>query len=131
MEKSKFTLPASERISGKKDIENLFAKGKSFMVFPLRTVYVLTVCEPADEGVSLFVGVSKRYFKRAVDRNRLKRLMRESYRLNKSIFATAAELKGCSLKIAFLYVHQEKSTYAKVEKSMKKAFDAILKAHPS
>jgi ribonuclease P protein component len=139
MEKNKHTistkeqaLSKKERISNKKDIEKLFAEGNAFLAFPLRVVYVLTGhvltdCEPAKTGVSILVSVSKRHFKKAVDRNRIKRLIRESYRLNKSILTVSTELSGYSLQIAFLYIHKEQSTYQEVEKGVKKALNSIRK----
>jgi ribonuclease P protein component len=126
MKKSKHTFPKKERISHKKDIEKLFAEGKSFFAFPMRIVYVSENSEPASSGVSVLVNVPKRHFKKAVDRNRLKRLIRESYRLNKSMLTTAAVSNARLLKIAFLYTRHEKSSYREVEKGMVKALATIL-----
>ena len=78
----KFTLSKEERLKSKKLIEKLYTEGNSIKVFPLRIIYLQT------EHTSKFaaqagVSVSKRNFKRAVDRNRIKRLLRESYRKQK------------------------------------------------
>jgi ribonuclease P protein component len=80
----KFTLGKQERLKSKKLIESLYKEGKSIKVFPFRMVYLQTIHTskfPAQVGVS----VAKRNFKKAPDRNRLKRLMRETYRLQKGI----------------------------------------------
>lgn len=80
----KLTLGKKERLKSKKLIEKLYAEGKTIKVFPLRMVYVKinhTSSYPAQVGVS----VPKRNFKLAVHRNRLKRLLRETYRLQKEI----------------------------------------------
>ena len=82
--KMKFTLGKQERLKRKKLIEKLYLEGKSIKIFPLKMIYIQTKHTsnyPAQVGVS----VPKRNFKHAVDRNRLKRLMRESYRKNKYI----------------------------------------------
>ena len=76
------TLRKSERLDKKKVIEKMFAGGsRSFSVFPLRVVYLPV--EELEAPVSILVSVSKRRFKRAVKRNRVKRQIREAYRMNK------------------------------------------------
>ena len=78
----RFTLGREERLKSRKLIGKLYEEGKSIKVFPLRMVYLQTEHTsnyPAQVGVS----VPKRNFKRAVDRNRIKRLLRESYRKEK------------------------------------------------
>jgi ribonuclease P protein component len=75
-------LPKEERLSLKRQIEQLFSVGHSFIAYPIRIVYrPLTSDEPP--VTAILVSVSKRRFKRAVDRNRIRRLLREVYRLNK------------------------------------------------
>ena len=78
----KFTYPKSEKLKSKKTIDLLFSKGKSVSKFPLRLVYV-SLEEALDLEVTVGVSVSKKYFKHAVDRNYYKRVLRETYRLNK------------------------------------------------
>lgn len=80
----KHTLGKEERLKSKKLIEKLYTEGNSVKAFPLRMMYLKTSHTskyPAQVGVS----VPKRNFKLAVDRNRIKRLMRETYRLQKEI----------------------------------------------
>lgn len=80
----KFTLGKEEKLKSKKLIERLYADGKSVKKFPLRMVFLQvdhTSSFPAQAGFS----VAKRNFKLAVDRNRIKRLLRETYRLQKGI----------------------------------------------
>ena len=80
----KFTLGKQERLKSKKLIENLYKNGSSIKVFPFRMMF-LQVEHTSNFPVQVGVSVAKRNFKKAPDRNRLKRLMRETYRLQKAI----------------------------------------------
>ncbi len=86
------TFSKQERLSSVKDIETLFKKGKSLFVFPLKVIFISSKTQQhtkEKEIISsprLLISVSKRNFKRAVDRNRIKRQIREGYRLQKSEF---------------------------------------------
>ena len=79
----RFTYPKSEKLKSKKTIDLLFSEGKSVSKFPLRLVYV--ALEENETTTTVGVSVSKKYFKRAVDRNYYKRVLRETYRLNKHL----------------------------------------------
>lgn len=98
----KFTLGKSERLKQRKFIERLFREGKSFSVFPFRVYYLFT-----DElTASLQAGftASTRNFKRAVDRNRIKRVTREAYRLQKSVLRTELEKRNRRMAVFMVYV---------------------------
>jgi ribonuclease P protein component len=82
--KMKFTLGKEERLKSKKLIERLYEDGTSIKAFPLRMMYLQTE-HTSDFPAQVGVSVPKRNFKKAPDRNRLKRLMRETYRLQKGI----------------------------------------------
>lgn len=103
-----------EKLKSQKLIEKLFSEGKSIAVYPLRLVYLKTSFE---DPVKLKVGVSvsKRNFKKAVDRNRMKRLMREAYRLNKSKY-----LNNITDQYAFmiLYIGKAQTDFTTVSKKM-------------
>lgn len=79
----KLTLGKGERLKSRKLIEKLYTEGKTIKVYPLKMVF-LQVKHTSDFPVQCGVSVPKRNFKRAVDRNRIKRLLRESYRLQKN-----------------------------------------------
>ncbi len=81
------SFPKQEKIVSRTDIEKLFVDAKSHSVsnYPLRVVYLMEERQPADLPVKLLISVSKRHFKHAVDRNRVKRQLREIYRRNKQI----------------------------------------------
>ena len=112
------SYPKKEKLKSKKLIEQLFDVGQSVSAFPLRLVYLQTTFDDdiiAKTGVS----VSKRNFKTAVDRNRIKRLLREVYRLNKAIY-----FNNITTQYAFmiLYIGKDKPSITQVESSMNHLF---------
>ena len=113
------TYSKKEKLKSRKLIGELFEKGQSVSVFPLRLIYLSTTF---GDGVMAKTGVSvsKRFFKTAVDRNRIKRLMRESYRLNKAIY-----FHNMTTSYAFmiLYIGKEKTTLTQVEIQMRHLFE--------
>lgn len=118
------TLRKPERLNRKKVIEKMFAGGsRSFSVFPLRVVY-LPVGE-LDAPVSILVSVSKRHFKRAVKRNRMKRRIREAYRVNKQELLNVLAQKQIRLAIAFIYLSDDLVAFSVIEERMKTALARI------
>lgn len=113
-----------DKLKSKILIDQLFATGKSVSAYPLRLVYIPTTFND-DVKAKTGVSVSKRYFKLAVDRNRLKRLLRESYRINK-----AAYFNNITTQYAFmiLYIGKEKPTLKQIETQMNLLFEKFLKA---
>lgn len=116
------TYSKKEKLKSKKLIGQLFAEGKSVSAFPLRLVYLPTAFDD-DVMAKTGVSVSKKYFKAAVDRNRIKRLMREVYRLNK-----AAYFNNITTQYAFmiLYIGKDKPTLTQVETRMKHLFTKFV-----
>ena len=88
-----FRFPKEEKLKHKREIDLLFAKGKWQTCGNLRIISINLEKKPQEDFLisnqKFGVSVSKRYFKKAVDRNRIKRLLRETYRLNKEIFTDA------------------------------------------
>lgn len=119
------TLHKAERLDRKKVIEKMFAGGsRSFSLFPLRVVWLPV--EELEAPVSILVSVSKRRFKRAVKRNRVKRLVREAYRLNKQPLLEAVEGAGCRVAIAFIYVSDRVVDYEVIVGRMQTALQRIV-----
>jgi ribonuclease P protein component len=115
----KFTFNQKEKLKSKKLIDKLFTEGQSVSAYPLRLVYLPTSF--IDDVVSKTgVSVSKRNFKTAVDRNRIKRLLREAYRLNKATY-----FNNITTQYAFmiLYIGKEKPSFTEVEIKMKLLFE--------
>ncbi|MFI3261295.1 MAG: ribonuclease P protein component [Rikenellaceae bacterium] len=117
------TLPKSERLSGVTVVNQLFASGIGFTSYPLRCVYCL---KPSDEKqVKILVSVGKKYHKRAVKRNKVKRRIREAYRLNKH-FLLKNMPENISLEIAFIYISKNEEEYNTIENGIKKSFSKLL-----
>jgi ribonuclease P protein component len=76
-----FSYNKKEKLKSKKQLDNLFAEGKSFSIFPVKVFYAFATEQ--DNIIKTGVGVSSKYFKKAVHRNRIKRLLREAYRTEK------------------------------------------------
>ena len=107
-------LPAEERIKQKKLFDLIFDQGKSFRVHPIKLVYKETDYRE-DHPVKIAVIVPKRWMKHAHDRNRQKRLMREAYRLNKSIVADTGRNKKKGLALIFLAQCKSPLSYSETE----------------
>ena len=106
----KFTLGKNERLKSRKQIEQLFSEGKKFTVTPFRVFYLFQAPLITDHlllKLQFGVGVSVKNFKKAVDRNRIKRLTREAYRLQKNELAEKLKLSGRKLNVFFIYTDKE------------------------
>lgn len=124
MEK-KFTLKKVERLKRRKVIEKLFSEGRAVTSFPIRVQYKMD--DPL-LTVSLQAGfsVSSRNFKKAVDRNRIKRLMREAYRLQKAPLEQALQTKQQKLALFLIYTGKELPKYALVQEKIEVVLKKLL-----
>ena len=127
MEKQiRYTLKKDERLKSRKLIEQLFKDGETFSSFPIRVIYSFTLPALSSSANILQTGfgVSTKNFKKAVDRNRIKRLLRESYRLQKNELAEQVKLKDKKLVIFFMFNGKElpdhKLIYDKVQKGIQR-----------
>ena len=120
----RYTLSKEERLSWKRYIDLLFAKGQSFVAFPLRVIY-LPLEEEMPARASFLVSVPKKKFKRAVKRNLIKRQVREAYRVRKYELLDLLEAKGKRMLIAFLYIDKEIHPFTTMEKAMNKAINLL------
>jgi ribonuclease P protein component len=120
-----------ERIFLKKDISNLFEKGEKWSVFPFRVSLLFVDGLNSEFPASVLFSVSKRNFKNATDRNRLKRQMREAYRLKKedffkSIKCLSSESLNHTVHIGFIYTSRKKEPWLLFEKKMDLALNEII-----
>ena len=119
-----FSFRKNEKLCSKKVIDRLFAEGKSVFAFPLKFVYLetgLTTATPAQAGFA----VSKKNFKKAVQRNLIKRRMREAYRLHKPDFYEA--LKEKQVAVFFVYTAKEIADYAVIESAIIKGLKKLVR----
>ncbi|HLO81168.1 MAG TPA: ribonuclease P protein component, partial [Chitinophagaceae bacterium] len=100
------TLSRNERLKSRKQIDKLFTNGRYFNIPPLRLNYSIDPVGEKDH-LQMGVGVSGKHFKKAVDRNRVKRLIREAWRLQKTELALQAQQTGRSLKVFIIYTGRE------------------------
>jgi ribonuclease P protein component len=112
-----FGLGKKEKLKSRKQIDALFANGKSFAVFPLRVSYTFVPAE-TDAIAQIGVTASKRHFKKAVDRNRIKRLLREAYRLQKNDFTEVLKRNSTKASLFFMYTDKTMPTFAVVKTAM-------------
>ena len=121
------TYPNIEKLKSKTTIDLLFSKGKSVSKFPLRLVYC-PVELPNGESLKMGVSVSKKYFKKAVDRNYFKRVLRETYRLNKTVL-----LQNTNQKFAFMFFYQTKDrlSYQEINDKTRALFEKFFQSFES
>ena len=121
---SRNTYNKPEKLKSRKLIDQLFAKGKSFGVFPLKVFYMESASGKG-EAIQAGVGVSSRNFRKAVDRNRIKRLLREVYRLNKTLIHEPVTTQEKKLSVFFLYTGKELPEFALLNDKMRKALEKL------
>lgn len=103
--KQRHTFKKEEKLKSRKTIELLFREGRSFSIFPFKVIWKFT----ENAGAELQAGftVSSKQFKKAVDRNRIKRLVREAYRLQKNVLRQQLKDSDKHLAVFFIYVGNE------------------------
>ena len=107
----RYTLPKHERLSSKKLIAALFKEGKAYTRYPIRLIYL-----PTDhlENHQVLFTVPRRHFKKAVDRNLIKRQMREAYRQHKQLI-TYKPSGDVHFLLGYIYIAREKYAYQHIE----------------
>ena len=106
------TFPKSEKLCGDQAVDRVYKEGKRFVVWPMRVTYIPVEDAPTE----VLIWAPKSLFKHAVDRNRLRRQMREAYRLNKQVLLKASK----RYYLAFNYIDKEMQSYKLINKSIAK-----------
>lgn len=117
-----FSYPKHEKLKSQKHIDLLFSEGKSVSKYPLRLVFVPIELENG-EKIKIGVSVSKKNFKKAVDRNQYKRLLRECYRLNKHILL---ETMDRPYAIMLFYQTKEAMTFVEMNQKAVQLFEKFI-----
>ena len=116
-----FSFGKDKKLKSRKRIENLFESGKRIKKFPISAVYFLDETKAPEYKIA--VSVPKRYLKKAVDRNLIKRRIREAFRLNQSQLNPSQKLE-----VMFIYSSPEVKDYAVIEKSILSLISALNEA---
>jgi ribonuclease P protein component len=115
------TFTKTERLCNKKLIDKLFSKGKSFFHHPFKMVYCKVSATDKFTGpfpVKVIISIPKRNFKKAVDRNRIKRLVKESYRRNKALLYNELDKHDKKLTVGIIYTDKHMPTFDLIEKKI-------------
>lgn len=117
-----FSYPKKEKLKSRKLIDRLFAEGKSVSNYPIKLIYLKSEFAE-DVKIQAGVAVPKKNFKSAVKRNRIKRLLREAYRLNKHpVFNNSQD----TFAFLFLYLGKEMPSFVEIEQNMKRVLAKFL-----
>lgn len=121
---NRYTFKKEERLCSKRLISDLFTNGSSFVLYPFRMVYLRR--PTSGYPFQVLVSVPKRRFPYAVDRNLIKRRIRECYRLHKHEYLYShASIDGQQLLLAIQYIGKEKLDYSTICEQMKEALVKI------
>lgn len=119
------TFSKEEHICKRNEFKQLIQQGKSFYQFPFRCVYLVF---PSDElEIKLGISISKKNIKLAIHRNYIKRIIRESYRLNKHLLYSTYEKQPIKILLLLIYIDKKQPSYSTVELSVKSLLNKIIK----
>ena len=123
--KQRYTFKKEEKLKSRKAIEQLFKEGKSFSIFPFRILWEIK--EANSSPLQTGFAVSSKHFKKAVDRNRIKRLMREAYRLQKNDLQNHLTQQQKQVVVFFIYVGNELPEYPFIFEKTKAVLNRLIK----
>ena len=127
-----FTYQKKDKLKSRKQTQHLFSTGQAINVFPIRLIYTIEPIETSLEQISSTsllqagVGAPSRTFRKAVQRNRVKRLLREAYRLEKPNFMSQASLEHKRVNLFFLYTDALVLTQAVIQEKVKEALALLI-----
>jgi len=132
-QQQRYTLSKNDKLKSAKAIEQLFKEGQSFSLFPFRVLYLYREAlqeesfGPASGHLQTAFSVSKKYFKKATDRNRIKRLMREGWRLQQDILKTRMKEANKYLSVFIIYTGNELPEHELVFKKITTVIKKLVK----
>lgn len=122
------TFKKQERLRSKKLIEQLFKQGNSFNIYPFKIIWIEADIK-TNCSAQVLIGVSKKNLRRAVDRNKLKRRIRESYRKNKQLFYDYLQSKNVKLVLGIIHNGKDISKYKEIEQKIITVFNRLIEEH--
>ena len=120
------TFPLKEHLKSKKVIEQVYANGASVTSFPLRAVFIEQPVETQEPTAAILINVAKKRFRHAVDRNLVKRRIREAYRTSKHTLIDTLQSQGKKIAVAIIYIDNKHNSTAFIRKKMGKLLESIL-----
>jgi ribonuclease P protein component len=126
METPKFTFSKEERLCSRILIDKLFTEGKSVFSFPYRFVFISTDENNSKFPIKVVFSIPKRNYKRAVDRNLIRRRMREAYRIEKQLFYDLLTAKGKGIALMIIYTNKEIADYDTIHHSLVKGMKKMI-----
>ena len=125
-QQQRYTLGKNDKLKSAKAIEQLFKEGQSFSLFPFRVLYLYPEGSAYSHLQTAF-SVSKKYFKKATDRNRIKRLMREGWRLQQNILKTRMKEADKHLSVFIIYTGNELPEHELIFKKITTVIKKLVK----
>ena len=125
-----FTFGKEETLCSRRLIDQLYAEGHRLMAFPFSVQWMNISPQAFSEGTGpcqVLIVAPKRKFKHAVDRNRVRRLTRECYRLRKPAFYAFLKEHGVNIVFSMVYIHNEIMSFEQLGKKMDKLFELLEK----
>jgi ribonuclease P protein component len=120
----RFTFSKHERLCGETAVTNLFLQGASYISYPVRVVWT-AIETPREPSLKVLMSVPKKKLKHAVDRNRVKRLLREAYRLHKQDLTEVVVNRKLEVRLAMIWLPMETEEFSKVEIKVQKALSTL------
>lgn len=117
------TFPLKEHLKSKRVIEKLYAEGASVTAYPLRAVFIEQ--EEQEPTAAILISVAKKRFRHAVDRNLVKRRIREAYRTSKHPFIETLQKNGKKMAVAILYIDTRHNSTEFIRRKMEKLLAGI------
>jgi ribonuclease P protein component len=122
-----FGYHKKEKLKSRTELQAIFTTGKSFSVFPIKVFFIEKDTMGTSVPVHAGVGVGSKHFKKAVDRNRIKRLLREAYRLEKQGLHEVVSAQSKTISVFFLYLDKELPDYTLIRAKMKEGLEKLIK----
>ena len=129
---SVFTYKKTDKLKSRKQTQHLFSTGQAINVFPIRLIYTIepiissAITPSLTSLLQAGVGAPSRTFRKAVQRNRVKRLLREAYRLEKPNFLNQAALDNKRVNLFFLYTDASVLTQVEIQAKVKEALALLV-----